>query len=161
MTPTITHPKLGIIRATSPKHDVWSTKPLPIGAFGYIAPIEVETKGDAPTPKQIDAMVSIHQATPEFRELVAGYMREQYMQWERPAYREQIGDTRYTRVLTEADLPEITEPSGIWNLITGMLPVGIDERANLWLLFTTTFDQSHEFAVRFRDGELYEVMMDG
>jgi len=161
MTRSISHPQLGIISATSPKGDSWSTESLSIGAFGYIAPIEAWTEGDAPTPKQIEAMVSIHQATPEFRELVAGYMREQYMEWERPAYRKQIGDTRYSHVLTEADLPEIIEPSGMWKLITGMLPVHIDEDANLSMAFTTTFDQSHEFAVRFRNGELYEVMMDG
>lgn len=162
MTPNaIVHPQLGTITSRSPKNDDWTTEPLLIGSFGYVVPIDACTEGGQPTPTQIAAMVSIHQATPEFREMVAGFMRDQYMQWERPAYRKQIGDTRYTRVLTEADLPEICEPSQIWQLITGMLPVHIDEDANLALAFTTTFDDSHEFAVRFCDGELYEVMMDG
>jgi hypothetical protein len=158
---TITHPKLGVIQATSPKANVWTTQPLPIGAFGYVASIEAWTEGGEPTPEQIAAMVSIHQATPEFREVVAGHMRDQYMQWERPAYRKQIGDAQYTQTLTESDLPEIGEPSEMWKLITGILTVIIDERADLSLEFITTFDKSHDFAVRFRDGELYEVMMDG
>ena len=162
MTPaTVTHPQLGVIRATSPKADVWTTEPLRIGAFGYKACIEAWTEGGEPTPQQIAAMASIHQATSEFRELVAGYMHDQYMQWERPAYRKTIGDPRYTQNLTESDLPEISEPSEIWRLITGILTVIVDEEANLSLEFTTAFDQSHDFAVRFRDGELYEVMMDG
>ena len=162
MAPTsLTHPQLGVIRATSPKANVWTTEPLPIGAFGYLASIEAWTDGGEPSPQQIAAMVSIHQATPEFREMVAGYMRDQYMQWERPAYRKQIGDARYTQTLKEPDLPEIAEPSEIWKLITGILTVIIDERADLSLEFITTFDKSHNFAVRFRDGELYEVMMDG
>lgn len=158
---TITHPHLGIIRATGPKANIWTTERLRIGAFGYIASIEAWTQGGEPTPHQIAAMVSIRHATPEFRELVAGHMRDQYMQWERPAYRKQIGDARYTPTLTESDLPEVSEPSGIWKLITGILTVVIDERADLSLEFTTTFDKSHDFAVRFRNGEPYEVMMDG
>ena len=162
MTPnTIAHPQLGIIRATSSKANVWTTEPLPIGAFGYVACIEAWTEGGEPTARQMAAMVSIRQATPEFRDLVAGHMRDHYMQWERPAYRKQIGDARYTQNLAEADLPEISEPSEIWRLITGILTVIIDEEANLSLEFITTFDKSHDFAVRFRDGELYEVMMDG
>jgi Domain of unknown function (DUF6985) len=161
MTSTISHPQLGLIRATSPKANVWTTEPLLIDAFGYVAPIEAWTEGGEPTPQQIAAMVTIHQATAEFRELVAGYMRNQYMQCERPAYRKTIGDPRYSQDLTEADLPELCEPSGIWRLITGILTVIIDQRADLSLEFTTTFDKSHDFAVRFRDGELYEVMMDG
>jgi len=140
---------------------VWSTEPLLIGAFGYSASIEVWTKGGEPTPQQIAAMLAIHEATPEFRDMVAGQMRDQYMQWERPAYRKQIGDPRYTQTLTESDLPEITEPSEIWKLITGILTVIIDENGDLSMEFTTTFDKSHDFAVRFRDGEVYEVMMDG
>jgi len=88
-------------------------------------------------------------------------MRDEYMQYGRPAYRKQIGDARYTQTLTESDLPEIAEPSEIWKLIAGILTVIIDERADLSLEFITTFDKSHDIAVRFRDGELYEVMMDG
>jgi len=102
---TISHPQLGLIRATDTH--VWSTEPLLIGAFGYSASIEVWTKGGEPTPQQIAAMLAIHEATPEFRDMVAGQMRDQYMQWERPAYRKQIGDPRYTQTLTESDLPEI------------------------------------------------------
>ncbi len=161
MRNTITHPKLGIIRAMSPAANVWATQPLPLGAFGYVAPIEVWTAGGVPGTEQVDAMLSIYQATPEFREQVAGYMLEQYIRWERPAYLKQVGDPRFRQVLHESDLPEIRNPSEIWRLITGLCSVIVDEEANLSLAFRTTFDKSHEFAVRFRDGELYEVMMDG
>jgi hypothetical protein len=125
--PTIKHSQLGIIRATNPQASVWTTEPLFIGAYGYVAPIEAWTKGGEPIPQQIVAMVSIHQATPEFRRMVASYMQEQYMHYERPAYRKQIGDTRYTQTLTESDLPEINDASEIWKLITGILTVIIDE----------------------------------
>jgi hypothetical protein len=46
-------------------------------------------------------------------------------------------------------------------VITGIFSVIIDEKADLSLAFSTTFDRGHEFAVRFKNGGFYEVMMDG
>src|SRR4051812_37784619 len=112
----INHPQLGNIRSETPNGTVWVTKPLLMGAFGYLAPIETWTEGGEPTSQQIAAMISIHQATPEFREMVAGAMREKYMNSERPAYLRQIGDPRYVQRLTESDLPELSEPSEMWKL---------------------------------------------
>ena len=109
-------------------------------------------------------MTSAMQATDAFKTQVARHLLRHYMEYERPAYQKTIGDSRHTRALTESDLPELHEPSEIWRLITGLLGVYVeyvDGAADVEYLFTTTFDSDHDFQIHFRDGELYEMGMDG
>ncbi|MCE9518321.1 MAG: hypothetical protein K8R87_01940 [Verrucomicrobia bacterium] len=157
---TITHPLLGAITTQCAKHEVWTTAPVRIGAFDCLVPITAWTKGEEPTPQQIAAMVSMHGATQEFKESVEGYIRDTYMEYDRPAYRKTIGDPRFKHNLSELDLPEIKEPSEIWRIIGRMLSVDVDEQANFSLSFTTTFDVEHNFVLRFENGELLDVVME-
>jgi hypothetical protein len=161
----IAHPQLGTLRGCGqPGYRTWETDPLQIGAFGYRAPVSLSTKSAAPSPRELALMVSVTQANEEFKELVARHLLQQYMDYERPAYRKQIDSSQYARALTESDLPELQNPSDVWRLITGLLGVYVEYRgaaADVTYLFTTTFDSDHEFEIRFRDGELYEMGMDG
>ena len=139
----------------------WATAPLRIGAFGYETSINVFTGQCPPRDAQLEAMLQIFRAGPEFRTIVEGHMFNAYVSYIRPAYVGEIGATGYHRVLTESDLPELDDSRAIWSVVTGMGTIFITEECDLSLSFDTTFDPGHEFVVRFRGGELYECMMDG
>jgi hypothetical protein len=161
----IVHPQLGIIRGRGqPGYRTWETDPIKIGAFGYPASVSLSTKNAEPTHQELALMVSAAQASDEFKALIATHLSRQYMEYERPAYRKQIGSPEYTRLLTERDLPELRHPSDIWRLITGLLGVFVEYvegLADVEYLFTVSFDSDHGFQIRFRDGKLYEIGMDG
>jgi len=158
---TINHPDLGSLTPNDGRMLAWDTGPLLIGEFGFTVPIGFFTDGCPPTLEQLAAASRVSKASTSFKEEVAGYMLEEYNSNIRPYYIKTIADSRYSSTLNETDLPEITKASNIWQIISGLNSVWIDEQANLSLAFITKFDPDHDFAVRFRDGELYEIMMDG
>lgn len=139
---------------------VWTSLPWTIGEFGYVSRIEIWTPGGPPSERQIDATVRIATSKREFRKQVAEAMRREYDEYIRPEYLKTVGDPTYSNGLTVEDLPELQSADEIWRLIDGMM-VFIDEDGNLNLSFTPRFDRDHDFAVRFRDDEIYEVMLDG
>src|SRR5882724_2781179 len=95
------HPQLGSIRGQGlPGYRTWETDPVEIGAFGYRASISLSTKNAEPTEQELALMVSALQATEPFKTIVAAHLFQQYMDYERPAYRKQIGKPDYARVLT-------------------------------------------------------------
>jgi hypothetical protein len=157
---TIVHPVLGIIMDIW-EGRVWQTAPRPLGAFGYVASIAIDTAGGEPSEAQMNAAARLANATPEFKAEVEGYLFGEYRENVRPAYIKTVGDPRYRARLTLGDLPEVEAPSGIWKVITGVNSVGIDEKGDIHLEFIPAFDPGHDFAVRFRGGKLYEVLIDG
>jgi len=155
----IIHPELGSITPDAHSQE-WRTEPLKMGAFGYTARILIWPGRRKPSDEEIAAAVKIHQASPEYRTEIAGHMLKAYQESIRSEYLPIVDNPRYKNPPKASDLPEIHEPNGIWNLITGMNPVVI-EGENLNLSFITIFDREHEFVVRFENNELHEVMMDG
>lgn len=156
----IHHPILGVITDVY-EGSVWRTAPIKIGTFGYEAEIEITTEEGPPTGEQLAAAAKVASSDDGFRDEVADYMKAEYTKYIRPSYLKTVGDPAFKRNLTEADLPEINSTSDIWKVIEGFNGVCIDEEGNLSLEFVPKFDRGHDFAVRFEDGELYEVLMDG
>ena len=123
----IVHPELGIIRGRGkPGYRTWETDPIQIGALGYRAPISLFTTNAEPMQQELALMLSAMQATNGFKARLAGHLLQQYTEYERPAYRKQVGNPEYTSVLTESDLPEIQHPTDIWRLITGLRGVYVE-----------------------------------
>jgi hypothetical protein len=158
---SITHPILGTITDVHGIMLEWATETLQIDTFGYFTTINAFTQSCPPTEAQLAAMVDVLHASPDFKRVVEGLMFAAYRDWIRLSYLNENGDTRYRPLLPECDLPEIQCATDIWKVITGMNSTLIDANSDLSLSFKTTFDHEHDFAVRFRGGEVYEVMMDG
>lgn len=130
----------------------WTTNLLPIGAFGYSCPVIFSMDEGPPSKAHFAAAVNLLRSSEGFRGEVAEHMAQEYTKNIRPDCISRVD---------ESSLPELTMPGDIWKIITGLNAVFVDEELGIDLGFGVTFDRSHDFAVRIRDGMFYEVMLDG
>ena len=139
----------------------YQTEPLPLGTFGYTCRISLATSNGIPDRETKERAAWLALANEKFREEVASAMADAYGKWIRPEYLAALEHTDRGYRYTADDLPEVTDPAGIWKVIKGLNSVWVDSDTSFGLSFDTIFDADHEFVVRFEDSRIYEVMMDG
>lgn len=160
MEQRIDHSVLGLIIAEKWEWRVQQRISFPCAGYATKEISIVEASPDGPNAKQLDALVDLIERPVSFRDTIANAIFSAYVQEIRPEYFEILSDTRYDYGVTLADLPEVTEPKGIWDFVTGLYSIWVTEDALVDVQFSVTFDQEHELHVEFKDGVIDRVWME-
>ena len=103
--------------------------------------------GREPSGKQVARLIDLLNAPREFRSRLSEAMFREYVDVLRPAYLANLADKRFSYPYSEADLPELLHPDGIWELIGGLRTVWIEEDGTRTLEWSLTYDPGHELSV--------------
>ena len=126
--------------------------------------IAVNDSQEHPSPAQLQAMVDLIQAPDSCREEIENALFESYRDEIRPDTLLMFGDDPLAYGVSPEKvpeiLPEIAEPTEIWQIITGIDSIWVHEDAHLSIGFEAIFDEEHNVVVNMRDGHVDYIIVE-
>lgn len=123
----------------------WRMQNARVQTLGYDGPVYMETQGGRPGERHMAAVISWLHMGQDRVDWIASEMMRVFNEY----------------ICMHYGLPLISHPSDIWQHISGINALHVEENGDVDFEFIFKHDADHDFAVRIKGGAFYEVMLDG